>query len=92
MIDELKDIQERLESVGRDLRREERECAAELAERQRLGLQGDAAVAHYDSWMRAHGLAYMATDAGARESAAERAASDITAKFHSLISETIWKK
>lgn len=39
---------------------ENRVCAAELDERNRLDLHGDEAIDHYNKWMRKYGLDYMA--------------------------------
>lgn len=39
---------------------ENRVCAAELIERNRLDLHGDEAIEHYNRWMRKYGLDYMA--------------------------------
>ena len=55
----LQDISDRLEDIHRDLITEEKVMAAELADRQRLGLTGDAAVKHYNDWMDRHGMNHM---------------------------------
>ena len=55
----LQDISDRLEDIHRDLITEEKVMAAELADRQRLGLTGDAAVKHYNQWMDRHGMNYL---------------------------------
>lgn len=55
----LQDISDRLEDIHRDLITEEKVMAAELADRQRLGLTGDAAVKHYNAWMDRHGMSYL---------------------------------
>ena len=55
----LQDISDRLEVINQDMDAEERVWAAELADRQRLGLTGDAAVKHYNDWMDRHGMSYL---------------------------------
>lgn len=49
-------IKQHLDDLYTDLRKEERVCAAELEDRQRLGLHGNDAIRHYNSWMRLFGL------------------------------------
>lgn len=54
-LEELKAIYDRLEIINRNMLEEERQCKAELEERTRLNLHGDAALEHYNTWMkRAH--------------------------------------
>lgn len=55
----LQDISDRLEDIHRDLMRQEKVMAAELAERKRQGLTGDAAVKHYNDWMDRHGMGHL---------------------------------
>ena len=55
----LQDISDRLEDIHRDLITEEKVMAAELADRQRLGLTGDAAVKHYNDWMDRNGMSHL---------------------------------
>ena len=55
----LQDISDRLEDIHRDLIAEEKVMAAELAERKRQGLTGDAAVKHYNDWMDRHGMGHL---------------------------------
>lgn len=55
----LQDISDRLEDIHRDLIAEEKVMAAELAERKRQGLTGDAAVKHYNNWMDRHGMGHL---------------------------------
>lgn len=49
-------IKNRLDDLSADLRKEARVCAAELEDRQRLGLHGNDAIRHYNTWMRRYGL------------------------------------
>ena len=55
----LQDISDRLEDIHRDLIAEGKVMAAELAERKRQGLTGDAAVKHYNDWMDRHGMGHL---------------------------------
>lgn len=59
VLNTLKDIEHRAEDLGRSLRNESRVCQAELKERQRLGLHGDAAIRHYNEWMRRYHLEHL---------------------------------
>lgn len=56
MYNTLMGIKQHLDDLYSDLRKEERVCAAELEERQRLGLHGNDAIRHYNLWMRRYGL------------------------------------
>lgn len=49
-------INNRLDELSADLRKEARVCAAELEERQRLVLHGNEGIRHYNLWMRRYGL------------------------------------
>ena len=55
----LQDISDSLDSLNRELNVEERVWADELADRQRLGLEGDAAIIHYNEWMVQHGMGHL---------------------------------
>lgn len=55
----LKDIESRMETIGQSIRNEEKVYQAELEERQRLGLHGDAAIRHYNEWMQRHGMQHL---------------------------------
>ena len=46
-------------SLGEKMRLEGGFYRAELAERQRLGLTGEAAVKHYNDYMDKHGMSYL---------------------------------
>ena len=58
-IETLTEINNRLEDIHRDIIAEEKVMAAELAERKRQGLTGDAAVKHYNDWMDRHGMGHL---------------------------------
>ena len=58
-IETLTEISDRLEDIHRDLIAEEKVMAAELADRKRQGLTGDAAGKHYNEWMDRHGMSHL---------------------------------
>lgn len=55
----LQGISDALDNLNRELSDEERVWAEELADRQRLGLEGDAAISHYNDWMDRHGMGHL---------------------------------
>ncbi len=55
----LEDIAEKLDAINDQMNDEERVWAEELAERKRLGLEGNAAIAHYNEWMDKHGMEHL---------------------------------
>ena len=57
-----KKIERDLKELGRQIREENRICAAELCDRQRLGLQGEDAIRHFNDWMLLHGLRHLVVD------------------------------
>lgn len=59
---ELKRIERDIKELGRQIREENRICAAELCDRQRLGLQGEDAIRHFNDWMMLHGLRHLVVD------------------------------
>lgn len=59
MLKELKNIAARMEAIGDSIRREGAVCRAELNERLRLGLTGDAAIEHYNAWMIKSGMPHL---------------------------------
>lgn len=62
MIEKLKRIEQDLINLGDIIREEGRISRAELEERQRLGLHGEAAVKHYNEWMQRAGLYHLMID------------------------------
>lgn len=62
VIQELRRIEREIKELGRQLREEHRICAAEMAERERIGLTGLEAVEHYNDWMMLHGLKHLVVD------------------------------
>ncbi len=55
----LQQISESMEELGNTMRREEMVCKEELADRLAKGIQGDAAIAHYNEWMEKAGLKHL---------------------------------
>ena len=46
-------------ALGESIRNEGRVWQAELEERQRLGLHGDAAIRHYNEWMQRFNMEHL---------------------------------
>ena len=46
-------------AMGKQIRNEAAVARQELADRQRKGLTGDAAIAHYNEWMKRYGMEYL---------------------------------
>ena len=62
LLTELKRIERDMKELGRQIREENRICAVELCDRQRLGLQGEDAIRHFNDWMMLHGLHHLVVD------------------------------
>lgn len=58
-LDELKRIEKEALAIGDAIRREGQIARAELEERQRLGLYGEAAIRHYNEWMQRNGMEHL---------------------------------
>lgn len=58
-LDTLKRIEHDAIEIGKTIRNEGKLYQAELEERQRLGLQGDAAIKHYNEWMQRNGMEHL---------------------------------
>ena len=58
-LDTLKRIEQNAFNMGKIIREEGRVTRQELEERLRLGLHGDAAIRHYNDWMKRHGLEHL---------------------------------
>ena len=55
-------------AMGKQIRNEATVARQELADRQRRGLTGDAAIAHYNEWMQRYGMEHlMVKEAEAKE-------------------------
>lgn len=52
----LQDISDSLDSLNRQMNEEEKIWAEELADCKRLGLEGNAAIEHYNDWMDCHSI------------------------------------
>lgn len=50
-----------LERINRDLHREEQVMSEELRDRQAKHLEGEAAIKHYNEWMKAAGMEHLMT-------------------------------
>lgn len=61
-LQELRRVEKALKELGRELREDLRVSAAEMADRQRLGLTGEEAIRHYNDWMMLHGLRHLVVD------------------------------
>lgn len=55
----LQEIADGLEDINRQMNEEAKIQAEELADRKRLGLEGEAAIVHYNQWMDKHGLSHL---------------------------------
>lgn len=52
-------IEAKARSMGSQIRREAAVARQELADRQRKGLTGDAAITHYNEWMQRYGMEHL---------------------------------
>lgn len=52
ILSRMADIEERLNTIGSDMKREEKIYLEERADRLRRGLTGDDAIRHYEEWMQ----------------------------------------
>lgn len=59
MKQKLQQIASDLERINRDLRREEQVMSAELRDRRAKGLEGKAAIEHYNEWMKTAGMEHL---------------------------------
>ena len=58
-VDRLQEIESQMETIGENIRKEGQVYRAELEERQRLGLHGEAAIKHYNEWMKKYGMGHL---------------------------------
>ena len=63
-VDRLQEIESQMETIGENIRKEEQVYRAELEERQRLGLHGEAAIKHYNEWMKKYGMEHFMVKEG----------------------------
>jgi len=61
-IKKLKDIADKMDCLGQCMRKEAAVYAAELEDRQRLGLTGDDAIRHYNEWMDRNNMPHLKTN------------------------------
>ena len=64
VLNTLKRIEHDAEAMGKTIRNEGQVWRAELEERQRMGLQGDAAIKHYNEWMQRYGMEHLMVKEG----------------------------
>lgn len=58
-MEELNNILKKLNEINDQMRRESIVYRAELRERERLGLEGDDAVKHYNEWMKKFNMEHL---------------------------------
>lgn len=58
-VDRLQKLENQMETIGENIHREGQVYQAELEERQRLGLHGDAAIKHYNEWMQRYNMEHL---------------------------------
>ena len=59
VLNTLKRIEHDASEMGKTIRNDGRIYQAELEERQRMGLHGDAAIKHYNEWMQRYGMEHL---------------------------------
>lgn len=59
LLSRLKKISDGMKNLGNTMRREEQVYEAELADRLAKGLQGDAAIRHYNEWMQRYHMEHL---------------------------------
>lgn len=59
LLSRLKKISDGMENLGNTMRREEQVYETELADRLAKGLQGDAAIRHYNEWMQRYHMEHL---------------------------------
>ncbi|WP_315515318.1 hypothetical protein [Prevotella histicola] len=59
LLSALRQISDGMEELGNTMLREEQVYKAELADRLAKGLQGDAAIGHYNEWMEKAGMTHL---------------------------------
>ena len=58
-VERLQKIENQMDTIGENIRKEGQVYRAELEERQRLGLHGEAAIKHYNEWMKKYGMEHL---------------------------------
>ena len=59
LLDKLTVLEKWGRSMGMQMRKETAVARQELADRQRKGLTGDAAITHYNEWMQRYGIEHL---------------------------------
>ncbi len=59
LLNELQHIENDMDVIGKTIRKESQVYKEELEDRQRLNLQGDAAIKHYNEWMQRNGMNHL---------------------------------
>lgn len=52
-------IEEKIIDIGRQIRLENKVCSMELQDRLEKGLEGDAAIKHYNEWMKRYHMEHL---------------------------------
>lgn len=52
-------IEQQVIDIGKQMQLETKVCGAELEERLRLGLEGKAAIEHYNAWMKRYHMEHL---------------------------------
>lgn len=59
LLTELQQVAKNMDELGSTMHQEEQVYKAELADRLAKGLQGDAAIGHYNEWMEKAGMRHL---------------------------------
>lgn len=59
LLNSLTEIAGKMDKIGRDMAAEAKAHREEMADRERKGLTGAAAVEHYNAWMEAAGMPHL---------------------------------
>ena len=58
-LNKLMSIEQQVIDIGKKMQLEAKVCGAELEERLRLGLEGKAAIEHYNAWMKRYHMEHL---------------------------------
>lgn len=58
-LNKLMSIEQHIIDIGKQMQLEAKVCGAELEERLRLGLEGKAAIEHYNAWMKRYYMEHL---------------------------------
>ena len=58
-LDRLMSIVQQVIDIGKQMQLETKVCGMELQERLRLGLEGKAAIEHYNAWMKRYHMEHL---------------------------------